>query len=70
MLSQQWQKFSAEGVQAAIRRSQAGLADYSEFLKASAAAGCAYYIVYFGGRKVRYLGKDGGEHVENFPGQS
>jgi len=63
------ENFSAEAVQAAIRRSQAGTATYSDFIRDSAAAGCVYYIVYLTGRKVKYFGRDGDEHVENFPGQ-
>ena len=62
------EEFFPEGVVAAIRRSQAGLSKYPDFIRESAAAGCAYYVVYLNGKKVRYFGRDGGEHVEHFPG--
>jgi uncharacterized protein YbcV (DUF1398 family) len=63
------ENFSAEGVQAAIRRILAGSSRYPDFIRECASAGCAYYIVYLTGKKVRYLGRNGGEHVEYFPGQ-
>lgn len=62
------EKFSPERVQAAISRSQAGIANYSDFIKDTASAGCAYYIVYLNGKKVRYFGRNGDEHTEHFPG--
>jgi len=60
-------EFSAEALENINRRVQAGEAWYPDFVREGAAAGCAYYIVYLHGRKVRYFGRDGGEHVQNFP---
>jgi uncharacterized protein YbcV (DUF1398 family) len=47
---------------------QAGQAWYADFVKEGAAAGCAYYIVYIYGKKMRYLGRDGDEYIQYFPG--
>jgi hypothetical protein len=30
-------------------------------------AGCSHYEVFITGKKVIYLGRDGGQHVELFP---
>lgn len=49
------------------RRVQAGQAWYPDFVKEAAAAGCAYYIVYVNGRKVRYFGRDGDEYIQYLP---
>lgn len=61
-------EFSAEELEAINRRVQSGQAAYPDFVREGAAAGCAYYIVYLEGKKVRYFGRDGGEHVQDFPG--
>ena len=61
-------EFSAEKLDALNKRVQAGQAWYPDFVKEGAEAGCAYYIVYLNGKKVRYFGRDGGEHVQYFPG--
>jgi uncharacterized protein YbcV (DUF1398 family) len=61
-------EFSAEKLERINQRVQAGPAWYPDFVKEGAAAGCAYYIVYLHGKKVRYFGRDGGEHVQHFPG--
>lgn len=60
--------FSAEKLEAINRRVQSGHASYADFVREGTAAGCAYYIVYLNGRLVRYFGRDGGEHVQYFPG--
>lgn len=60
--------FSAEKLEGINRRVQSGQAAYADFVREGTAAGCAYYIVYLEGQKVRYLGRDGGEHVQHFPG--
>jgi uncharacterized protein YbcV (DUF1398 family) len=61
-------EFSAERIERINQRVQAGQARYPDFVKEGAAAGCAYYIVFLHGRKVRYFGRDGGEHLQHFPG--
>jgi uncharacterized protein YbcV (DUF1398 family) len=62
------EEFSAEKLEGINRRVQAGQAGYADFVKEGAAAGCAYYIVYLNGKKVRYFGRDGDEYVQYFPG--
>lgn len=61
-------EFSEEKLDAVNRRVQSGQAAYADFIREGAAAGCAYYIVYLEGKKVRYFGRDGGEHVQHCPG--
>lgn len=61
-------EFSVEKLNNINKKVQAGQAGYPDFVKDGTAAGCAYYIVYLYGKKVRYFGRDGGEHVEFFPG--
>jgi uncharacterized protein YbcV (DUF1398 family) len=62
--------FSAEALHAINQRVQAGAARFADFVREGTAAGCAYYIVYLNGKKVRYFGRDGGEHVQHFPGSN
>jgi len=61
-------EFSAEKLEAINQRVQAGQAAYADFVRDGTAAGCASYIVFLEGKKVRYFGRDGGEHVQHFPG--
>ena len=63
-------EFSAEKIEGINQRVQAGQAAYPDFVKEGAAAGCACYIVYLRGKKVRYFGRDGGEYIQHFPGSS
>lgn len=61
-------EFSEEKLEAINRRVQSGQASYADFVREGTAAGCAYYTVFLEGKKVRYFGRDGGEHVQHFPG--
>jgi uncharacterized protein YbcV (DUF1398 family) len=61
-------KFSAEKLERINQKVQAGQACFPDFVKEGTSAGCAYYIVFVNGKKVRYFGRDGGEHVQHFPG--
>jgi uncharacterized protein YbcV (DUF1398 family) len=61
-------EFSAEKIEHINKRVQAGQASYPDFVAEGAAAGCVYYIDYLDGEKVRYFGRDGGEHLQQFPG--
>jgi uncharacterized protein YbcV (DUF1398 family) len=63
-------EFSAEKLEAVNRRVQAKTAWYPDFVAEAAKAGCAYYIVYVRGRKIRYFGRDGDEYIQHFPGAS
>lgn len=61
-------EFSAEKLEGINKRVQSGQASYADFVKEGTAAGCAYYIVYLNGKKVRYFGRDGDEYIQYFPG--
>jgi uncharacterized protein YbcV (DUF1398 family) len=61
-------EFSAEKIERINQRVQAGQAWYPDFVKEGTGAGCAYYIVFLNGKKVRYFGRDGSEYVQHFPG--
>jgi uncharacterized protein YbcV (DUF1398 family) len=61
--------FSAEGVEAAVRASQAGEIGYAQFCERIAAAGCIGYLVSLVGRRAVYFGRTGESHVELFPAQ-
>ena len=61
-------EFSAEKLEAVNQRVQAGKAKYKDFIAEGTAAGCAYYIAYLSGKKVRYFGRNGDEYVQYFPG--
>lgn len=59
--------FSADGVSAAIRASQARQIDYRTFLQRLADAGVVYYTVHLQGRKAVYFGRHGDSFTEPFP---
>jgi uncharacterized protein YbcV (DUF1398 family) len=61
-------EFDAAGVEAAVRRAQAGSITYRIFCEQVMAAGCAGYIVSLPGRRVVYFGRTAESHVEMFPG--
>jgi len=61
-------EFSADKLERINKRVQAGQAWYPDFVREGAAAGCAYYIVYVYGGKVRYFGRNGDEYIQHFPG--
>ncbi|HSI42664.1 MAG TPA: DUF1398 domain-containing protein [Xanthobacteraceae bacterium] len=54
---------------AAIGEAQRQVPGYSYrgFCEKSAAAGCAFYLVSFSGRRAVYFGRTGQSHVEPFP---
>ena len=59
--------FSAAGVEAAIRASQAQSITYREFCALALAAGCVDYLVSLAGRRAVYCGRSGESYVELFP---
>ncbi len=61
-------EFSATELEKINKRVQAGEAGYADFVREAPAIGCAYYIVYLYGKKVRYFGRDGDEYIQYFPG--
>lgn len=60
-------EFSAGSLERINRRVQSGQAGYPDFVKEGTAAGCAYYIVYIEGSKVRYFGRNGEEYIQYLP---
>ncbi|MFZ0557719.1 MAG: DUF1398 family protein [Methylovirgula sp.] len=62
------QKFSAEGVEKALRAIQAQKIQYLEFCARIAAAGCVGYMVSLAGRRALYYGRTNDTYVEWFPG--
>jgi len=62
--------FDGPGVDAALRRIQAGKITYVQFCEEIAAAGCVGYIASLAGRRVVYFGRTGDTFVERFPGAS
>ncbi|HUZ66805.1 MAG TPA: DUF1398 domain-containing protein [Beijerinckiaceae bacterium] len=60
-------EFSVEKVENAVRAIQRGEIAYAAFLAQIMAAGCCDYFVYIGGKRILYLGRDGGSYVERFP---
>lgn len=61
-------KFSAEGVEKAVRAIQGKEIGYREFCRCIAEAGSVGYLVSFAGRRAVYYGRTGDEYVEWFPG--
>jgi uncharacterized protein YbcV (DUF1398 family) len=61
-------RFDPEGVNAAVRQSQANAHTYREFCEKVMAAGCCGYLVSLLGRRALYFGRTGETHVEHFPG--
>jgi len=61
-------RFSAEGVEKAVRAIQGQEIGYREFCRRIADAGCVGYFVSLAGRRAVYYGRTGDEHVEWFPG--
>jgi uncharacterized protein YbcV (DUF1398 family) len=59
--------FSAAGVGSAVRQAQRGEIFYPEFVKQTKAAGCVGYFVQITGRQVIYFGRNGEQHIEQFP---
>jgi uncharacterized protein YbcV (DUF1398 family) len=61
-------RFSAEGVEKAVRAIQRQEIAYRKFCRLIADAGCVGYLVSLAGRRAVYYGRTGDEHVEWFPG--
>lgn len=61
--------FDAGGVEAAVRKAQAGgpAYSYAGFCREVMAAGCMGYLVSILGRRVVYFGRTAETHVEHFP---
>lgn len=57
-----------EGVKAAILDSQRHGQSYHDFTRRVMAAGVQGYFAFLRGRRVTYLGRQGDQHIEWFPG--
>lgn len=62
------EEFSESGIVAAIRAAQRDEIRYPEFMRQACAAGVVAYWAFLTGKKVIYFGRQGGFHVEHFPG--
>lgn len=60
--------FSPEKLDAINKLVQSRQATFADFVRNAPAVGCAYYIVHLKGKKVRYFGRNDGEHVQYLPG--
>ena len=59
--------FSSGAIDRTILDMRGPSADFAQFLRRMAQAGCAQYFVYLRGRRAIYLGVDGDQHVVNIP---
>jgi uncharacterized protein YbcV (DUF1398 family) len=59
--------FSAEGVAAAVARSQRENTPFPAFRAEIAGAGCVGFCVSLPGRRVVYYGRNADSHIEHFP---
>jgi uncharacterized protein YbcV (DUF1398 family) len=60
--------FSAEGIRADILDSQVNGQKYRDFTRRAMEAGVQSYFAFLRGRRVTYLGRQGDQHTEWFPG--
>lgn len=60
-------EFDDRALVAAIRGAQADTVRYPDFVKRSTAAGVIGYWAFLTGRKVIYFGRQGEQHIEEFP---
>jgi uncharacterized protein YbcV (DUF1398 family) len=61
-------RFNAAELRAAILDSQQNGQKYRDFCRRATAAGVQSYYAFLRGKRVLYLGRDGDQHVEWFPG--
>lgn len=62
------ENFDAPALQAAIRDSQQHGQTYRDFTRRAMAAGVQGYFAFLRGQRVTYLGRQGNQHIEWFPG--
>jgi uncharacterized protein YbcV (DUF1398 family) len=60
--------WSGAGLVAAIRGAQADTLRYPEFVRHATDAGVIAYWAFLTGRRVVYFGRQGEQHIEEFPG--
>ncbi len=59
--------FNSEGVVRAIKQIQSGEIKYQEFIRKIMDSGVVCYMVFVKGRKAIYFGRNGEQHIEEFP---
>lgn len=59
--------FDAAAVKQTIADIQQGRIQYQTFLRRIMEAGCAHYEVFIKGRRAVYFGRNGMQHIEEFP---
>src|ERR1700722_7449479 len=59
--------FNQDSIVQALRASQEKKIGYQEFLKKIMDAGVTFYIVFIQRRKAIYFGRNGEQHIEQFP---
>lgn len=62
-------EFNDGNLVAAIRGAQADTVRYPEFVRRSTAAGVIGYWAFLTGKRVIYFGRQGEQHIEEFPGK-
>ena len=60
-------QLNAAAVKQTITDIQQGRIKYKTFLRRITEAGCAHYEVFITGQKAIYFGRDGAQHIEEFP---
>jgi uncharacterized protein YbcV (DUF1398 family) len=61
-------EFDAPALKVAILDSQQNDQKFSDFSRRAVAAGVAGYVAFLRGQRVTYMGRQGDQHVEWFPG--
>ncbi len=61
------EQFDAAAVKQAITHIQQGRIQYQAFLRRIMEAGCTHYEVFITGRRAIYFGRNGLQHIEEFP---
>ncbi|MDX2073016.1 MAG: DUF1398 family protein [Alphaproteobacteria bacterium] len=61
------EQFDAKAVKQTITDIQQGRIQYRTFLRRIMEAGCAHYEVFITGHRAVYFGRNGAQHIEEFP---
>lgn len=64
------EQLDAAAVKQTIGDVQQGRIKYQTFLRRIMEAGCAHYEVFITGRRAIYFGRDGSQHIEEFPAKA
>lgn len=61
------EQLNAYAIKETIAAIQQGQIKYQTFLRRIMEAGCSHYEVFITGRKAVYIGRNGAQHIEEFP---